>query len=82
MPKTNTIAVIEDEPDILEVLTYNLKREGYDVVAYDNGTDGLAAVEAHPPTLILLDLMLPGMDGRSLPRHSHWRNPGTVASNR
>ncbi len=69
MPKTNTIAVIEDEPDILEVLTYNLKREGYDVVAYDNGTDGLAAVEAHPPTLILLDLMLPGMDGLDVCRH-------------
>ena len=57
------IVVIEDEPDILEVLSYNLKREGYEVFTATNGTAGLATVNKELPDLILLDLMLPGMDG-------------------
>ena len=57
------IVVIEDEPDILEVLSYNLKREGYEVFTATNGTAGLALVNKELPDLILLDLMLPGMDG-------------------
>jgi len=57
------IVVIEDEPDILEVLSYNLKREGFEVFSATNGTHGLSIVDKELPDLILLDLMLPGMDG-------------------
>lgn len=57
------IVVIEDEPDILEVLSYNLKREGFDVFTAGDGHRGLSLVRKETPDLVLLDLMLPGMDG-------------------
>jgi DNA-binding response OmpR family regulator len=57
------IVVIEDEPDILEVLSYNLKREGYDVSTASDGAKGVALIKREAPDLVLLDLMLPGMDG-------------------
>ena len=62
------IVVVEDEPDILEVLSYNLKREGFDVTTALDGTSGLALVEKHSPDLVLLDLMLPGIDGLEICR--------------
>ena len=58
-----TIVIVEDEPDILEILTYNLKREGFNVLSADNGPQGLALIKQHLPDIALLDLMLPGMDG-------------------
>ena len=57
------IAVIEDEPDILEVIEHNLVREGYRVLTSSNGAQGLQLVQNEGPALVLLDLMLPGMDG-------------------
>jgi len=60
------IVVIEDEPDILEVLSYNLKREGFDVFTAGDGHRGLSLVRKETPDLVLLDLMLPGMDGVEL----------------
>ena len=57
------IVIVEDEPDILEVLSYNLKREGFDVFTATEGDSGLALIRREAPDLILLDLMLPGMDG-------------------
>ncbi|MBM3975049.1 MAG: response regulator transcription factor [Planctomycetes bacterium] len=57
------ILVIEDEPDILEVMQYNLAREGYKVVACRNGEQGLSRIRTDNPDLVILDLMLPGMDG-------------------
>lgn len=57
------ITLIEDEPDIQEIIAYNLKREGYQVNAALNGESGLALIKQKKPDLILLDLMLPGMDG-------------------
>lgn len=62
------IVVVEDEPDILEVLSYNLKREGFDVATALDGIQGLALVERNRPDLVLLDLMLPGMDGLEICR--------------
>ncbi len=62
------IVIIEDEPDILEVLSYNLKREGYGVFTALSGHAGLALIEKEKPELVLLDLMLPGMDGIELCR--------------
>jgi DNA-binding response OmpR family regulator len=57
------IVIIEDEPDILEVLSYNLKREGYDILTATDGVQGLSLVRKEVPDMVLLDLMLPGMDG-------------------
>jgi len=58
-----TVYVIEDEPDILDVIEYNLKREGFDVHSSRDGRDGLSQVRTKVPSILLLDLMLPGMDG-------------------
>ena len=57
------IVVIEDEPDILEVLEYNLNREGFAVLTASNGEDGQRLASREAPDLVLLDLLLPGLDG-------------------
>jgi two-component system phosphate regulon response regulator PhoB len=57
------IMMIEDEAALREVIEYNLSREGYQVTAFENANDALIAVEDCPPDLILLDLMLPGLQG-------------------
>ncbi len=57
------ILVIEDEPDIQELIRFNLLKEGYQVRLCRTGEEGLTAARSQPPRLILLDLMLPGMDG-------------------
>lgn len=57
------ILVVDDEPDILSVLVYHLSREGYLVSTAVNGPRALSAAEGGRPDLIILDLMLPGMDG-------------------
>ena len=61
MRKT-TLLVIEDDPDIVELLRYNLEREGYRVLVANDGEHGLADAARHQPDLILLDLMLPGLE--------------------
>ena len=66
--KTEKIVVIEDETDILEVIAYNLKREGYEVVTSTSGEDGLQKIEKSKPNLVVLDLMLPEIDGIELCR--------------
>ena len=66
--KNEKIVVIEDEEDILEVIAYNLKREGFDVVTSTSGEDGLAKIERVAPNLVILDLMLPEIDGLDLCR--------------
>jgi len=66
--KTEKIVIIEDEEDILEVIAYNLKREGYDVTTSTSGEDGLAKIERSAPGLVILDLMLPEIDGLDLCR--------------
>lgn len=62
------IVVVEDEPDILEILRYNLEREGFSVEALVRGDEALEEIRKSPPDLILLDLMLPGMDGLEIAR--------------
>lgn len=66
--KMEKIVVIEDEDDILEVIAYNLKREGYEVVTSTSGEDGLEKIEKSSPHLVVLDLMLPEIDGIELCR--------------
>lgn len=70
------ITIIEDEEDISHLLVYNLKKEGYSVSAHESGEEGLAAIRADPPDLVLLDLMLPGMDGMDVCR-SMKQDPAT-----
>ena len=58
-----TILIIEDDPDIVELVQYNLENEGFDSLTASDGEAGLAAASSHQPALILLDLMLPGING-------------------
>lgn len=58
-----TILVIEDEKDIRELITFNLKMDGYNVITSINGEEGLQYSSLHNPDLILLDVMLPGING-------------------
>lgn len=57
------ILVVEDEEDILELISFNLTKQGYTVIGAETGEDGLAQVASARPHMVLLDLMLPGIDG-------------------
>jgi two-component system alkaline phosphatase synthesis response regulator PhoP len=57
------ILIIDDEEDIRELLSYNLKKEGFIVESAENGETGLAILSSFKPQLVLLDVMMPGMDG-------------------
>ena len=57
------ILVIEDDEDIQELINYNLNKEGYQVVSTDSGETGLDMARVEKPDLVVLDLMLPGIDG-------------------
>ena len=61
--KTMTILIVDDEEDILEFLSYSLKKEGYNIITASNGNDGLKLANKHMPDLIILDVMMPGKDG-------------------
>jgi two-component system phosphate regulon response regulator PhoB len=63
-----TILVVEDDPDIQELLVYNLGKEGYTVITADNGEKALRLAPTVNADLILLDIMLPGMDGTDVLR--------------
>jgi len=58
-----TILVVEDEEDLLELARYNLAREGYQVIAVGSGEEALDAARTRLPDVVLLDLMLPGING-------------------
>ena len=58
-----TILVIEDEKDILELITFNLKNDGFNVITSIDGEEGLEKTRLYNPDLILLDIMLPGING-------------------
>jgi len=57
------ILVVDDEPTLVAIVKYNLEREGYQVVTAADGESGLSVARAERPDLIILDLMLPGLDG-------------------
>lgn len=72
------VLLVDDEPDILELLRYNLEREGYAVHTALNGKEALKLAKSIRPNLIVLDIMMPGMDGvevcmqlRQLPEFKH-----------
>jgi len=63
-----TILVVDDEEDILELVRHHLKREGYEVQCADSGEKALSAARTGPVNLMILDLMLPGIDGLEVTR--------------
>jgi two-component system alkaline phosphatase synthesis response regulator PhoP len=58
-----TILIVDDEPDILQLLGYNLRKEGFDVLQAENGAAGVRLAIEHLPDVIVLDIMMPEMDG-------------------
>jgi two-component system phosphate regulon response regulator PhoB len=66
---SQTILIVEDERDIAELIAFNLKREGYTVVAVSSGEEGLQQARAIQPDLIVLDIMLPGLNGLDVCRN-------------
>ena len=58
-----TILVVDDEKDLLDLIEYNLKKEGFDVLKAENGEEGIKIAKEHNPNLILMDIMMPKMDG-------------------
>jgi DNA-binding response OmpR family regulator len=63
------IVIVEDEPNISEVVGLYLKRAGYSIAAYSDGITALEALAQETPDLVILDVMLPGMDGFTITRH-------------
>lgn len=61
--KAQKILVADDEPDILEIVSYNLKKEGYEVYTASNGNEALDSARLHHPDLIILDIMMPKKTG-------------------
>src|SRR6266567_6663029 len=71
------VLVVEDEPDIRELVIHHLKREGYQVSAAASGEEALRQVLSVPPDLVLLDLMMPAMDGLEVCRRLR-QDPSTA----
>jgi two-component system response regulator VicR len=63
MPSPATILCIEDEPEMIDLVQLMLERSGYRVVGAHGGEEGLARIRQEKPDLVLLDLMMPGVDG-------------------
>ncbi|WZL74752.1 response regulator transcription factor [Clostridiaceae bacterium 35-E11] len=63
------ILIVDDEQHIIELIQFNLESNGFDVITSENGEEGLALAEKEMPDVIVLDLMLPGMDGLEVCKH-------------
>lgn len=63
------ILIVDDEPDILEFLKYNLEKEGYEIFTANDGEDGIKIAEREHPHLVVLDIMMPKMDGVEVCRY-------------
>ena len=61
--KDTKILLVDDEPDIIEIVGYNLKNAGYQVFTANNGKEAIIQAEKHQPHLVILDVMMPVMDG-------------------
>ena len=64
--KNIKILLVDDEPDILEFVGYNLKKEGFEIETASNGVEGLKMAKIFKPDLVLLDVMMPQMDGMEM----------------
>lgn len=63
MSTSQKILLVDDDPDILDLLEYNLKKEGYLIETANNGLEAIAQMEKYKPKLIIMDIMMPKMDG-------------------
>ena len=72
-----SVLVVEDDEDIRELVSYHLLKEGYQVAVVPSGEEALRMAQAQPPDVILLDLMLPGIDGLAVCRELK-SNPQTT----
>ncbi|CAN5156593.1 response regulator transcription factor [soil metagenome] len=63
MSNVKKILIADDEPDILEIIQFNLQNEGYEVITAKNGDEALDQAKKHHPDLIILDIMMPGKNG-------------------
>lgn len=63
MSTTKKILIADDEPDILEIIQFNLQQEGYEVITAKSGDDAIEKANKHHPDLIILDIMMPGKTG-------------------
>ncbi|HET8577852.1 MAG TPA: response regulator [Methylomirabilota bacterium] len=72
------VLIVEDEPDIRDLLAFHLEREGFQVSKLRSGADALRQIKASPPDLVLLDIMLPELDGLEVCRRLR-REPATAA---
>ena len=61
--KARTILIADDEPDILEIISFNLQAQGYNVITANNGNEAIELAKIHKPDLIILDVMMPGKSG-------------------
>ena len=68
MKDKQTIMVVDDDPNIAQLVRLYLEKEGFDVTVESRGDEALAAFQKNPPSLVLLDIMLPGMDGKQVCR--------------
>jgi phosphate regulon transcriptional regulator PhoB len=75
---SSRVLIVEDEPDIRELVVHHLKREGYQVSAASSGEEALRQVQAAPPDLVILDLMMPSMDGLEVCRRLR-QDPATAS---
>lgn len=73
------VQIIEDEEDIVELLRYNLRKNGYETFVANSGEEGIRGVQINKPDLVLLDLMLPGVSGLDVCQVLK-RNPDTSAT--
>ncbi len=82
MPGERTILIVDDEADLLDMLSYNLEKDGYEVATARNGLEGLERARKIRPDLIILDVMMPEMDGievcRSIRRDQQLRRTPVI----
>lgn len=60
---SNRVLIVEDDPSVLRATSYILEKEGYEVITAQNGLEGLKKAKESSPDLLILDVMLPGIDG-------------------
>jgi DNA-binding response OmpR family regulator len=76
--RKSKVLVVDDEPDAVELVEFNLRKAGLNVVTAEDGLEALTKARAHVPDLILLDVMLPGMDGLEVCRNLR-KDPKTAS---
>ena len=75
MQQKKTILVVDDERDLLDLIEYNLKKEGYDVLKAEDGLEGIRMAKKYKPDLVMLDIMMPKMNGLEAVSYTHLTLP-------